>query len=1529
MPAKKSNQQGKKTGKRVVGSVNIGGDVAGRDINIAGGNVMVNKSIVSVSNEISSSRPNVRIQQLPLLLGDFTGREQELFELISAVKDGMNIIGLHGVGGVGKTSLAIMLADRLVFEYSDAQLFLDLKGTSHDPVLPIDAMKQIIRAYQTSTPLPEKESDVVTLYLNVLKGQRAIIILDDAANSDQLRALIPPRSCLLIVTSRRRFTLPGLQYAKIIDVLPEIDAFKLLLTIAPKIGKLASAIASLCGYLPLALRQVATLVSENPTLTPDTLEKQFRDTKNQLNLTGSEISLGLTYGMLTSDLQRKWSMLSIFPSSFDVTAASAIWKSDSSKARRVISSLQKYSLLEYLPKQRRYFIPTMARTYADTRLEPEEHDKAALRHTEHFLNVLKMLNNLYLGKKQGDKSNIILANEEWNEIRAGQKWSDASLILLYREWDNIRAGQSWVASHTLEAKSFSKLCSDYGIVGKDILDIYLTSLEKLRWLDDALAAARFLEDTIAECKHLDNTGHIYVDLGNNDQAITVFEQALSIAEKLGDEHAVQSIFEGLGNAYRTKSDIRRAIEFYEKGLSIARKISDHRGEQSILVGLGHAYANLGEIKAAIKFYEQALSITQQTGDRLDEEHALGNLGDVYVDISDIPTAIEFYKKALSIAREIGDLVEEERVLGSLGNVYENIGDNQEATEFYEQALAIARKIGDRVSEGAYLGNLGLVYADIGEHQQAIDLYEQRLIIAREIGDKRDEGNALGNIGNVYFSLNEFVRAIECYEKARVIAREIGDRIGEATASGGIGSAYLELGEIERSIQHFDKQLKIVRDIGERHEEGITLLNLGIAYSRLNDIDHSIENFQQAVLIMRETSDLLLEGDVLSELSEVLQIKGDYLQAASATIEAFKAYELVGAHDIEKIRSSALKFLTHVDTEVRQFAVGALAGQVTENDDIRIAFIARLSDTNQSVRSLAVDALGPLAVNDVGVRKALLSKLDDETSEVQQQIIKYLSGFVSTDPDVRAAIFPRISRPTYEKPSLEAIARDFFSAAGFEVRPTSSPLEFVCYPVADFWKAKIYQPIYTQCLIDRPLDRDIVMSIYGAAGAIIDSPKYIFVVISQTPEESGLIEISALRASEGVQIVPVDNAVIQQGRELQKEQEKLREYLSRFIGNRNLYDVRNPVVDRLNFFGRETKASELLEVLSEGRPLALFGLRKMGKSSLVQHLRDNSPFPVAYVDLQAGEELSALYNRILGSWQRSLRVHLPGFDWIPSKISAEASSGFGTATHELMTRLESSGHSSRLGVFIDEIEVIVPHVQSVEGLINPDELNRYLSFARALRGIVQETDRLSLLMIGVDPQFNRISRWLGQQNPFYQFFREEYLGPLSREDCIQMIRHIGRQMDIEYSDDAVNFVAEVSGGHPFLARQLCSATLETMENRVATKITLDDIIDAARVFIQRPGTADLVNENGLWGEVTDPILWPKMQVIENQNILTHLARHEAQQEKEILANGQDRVARERSVFELEHRAVLGRLEQSLKIQFGLFRHWIEKYQLKGE
>ncbi|MGQ4810263.1 hypothetical protein NKDENANG_03716 [Candidatus Entotheonellaceae bacterium PAL068K] len=124
-------------------------------------------------------------------------------------------------------------------------------------------------------------------------------------------------------------------------------------------------------------------------------------------------------------------------------------------------------------------------------------------------------------------------------------------------------------------------------------------------------------------------------------------------------------------------------------------------------------------------------------------------------------------------------------------------------------------------------------------------------------------------------------------------------------------------------------------------------------------------------------------------------------------------------------------------------------------------------------------------------------------------------------------------------------------------------------------------------------------------------------------------------------------------------------------------------------------------------------------------------------------------------------------------------------------------------FVNEVELIVPRETGPSRDPEPELLAHYLAVTRALRGLVQETDHL--LVVGVDLQLNRVNLWAGQQIPFYPFFREEYPGSLNRDDCIQMVRNIGRQMGLVYDEEAVDFIVEVSGGHPFLTQQWCSTT----------------------------------------------------------------------------------------------------------------------------
>ena len=726
----KGNQQGIVTqhdqrGQTVQGpQTNIAGSVQGPVLSgqidgpVAAGTgdaVDLRGSIGTVYKPSIIQREKLPVPRAPPPPQDFTGRGEEVEEILKSFDRGATITGLRGTGGIGKTALALVMADRLKSRFPDGQIFLKLEGTSPNPLKPAETMAQVIRAFRGSEEhLPEDQNELQGLYDSVLEGKRVLLLLDNAADDKQVIPLLPPKGCAALVTSRRNFTLPGMPQPFPLDTMKPEEARDLLLTISPRIGDRAEELARLCGHLPLALRAAASFLAVRTDLKPSAYLEELRSERTRLEKIGREgvdldleACFDLSYSRLPAETARVFCMLSVFPSDFDAAAEEVICQDE---GHQHLSELLRWSLVEF-PRpegEGRYHLHDLVRLFA---LSLQDEDKDLnLRHATYYQELLWKAEDLLL---QGKDS------------------THRGLQLFDLEWTNIQRGQNWTATNADEDLEAARICSNFAGAGS-ILNLRLHPQENAKWLLAALSAARRLESKEAEGAHLGN----------------------------------------LGIAYRNLGEPRKAIEYHEQALAIAREIGDRRNEGVWLGNLGLAYADLGEPRKAIEFYEQALKIFKEIGDRRGEGAELGNLGNAYADLGEPRKAIEYYEQQLVITRKIGDRRGEGNALGNLGLAYAALGEPRKAIEYHEQALAIAREIGDRRNEGKQLGNLGIAYKNLGETRKAIQFYEQQLSITREIGDRSGEGNALFNSSLALFELGKRSEAIEKAEIALQIHEQI-------------------------------------------------------------------------------------------------------------------------------------------------------------------------------------------------------------------------------------------------------------------------------------------------------------------------------------------------------------------------------------------------------------------------------------------------------------------------------------------------------------------------------------------------------------------------------------------------------------------------------------------------------------------------------------------------------------------------------------------------------------------------------------
>lgn len=674
----------------------------------------------------------------PAPLTSFVGRAQEIETLTQLLqRPAVREVTLTGPGGIGKTRLALQVAEQLAPDFVDGVLFVPLATVQSAEDVPLTILR--VMGHPDADPEPP-----ATRLVAAIGERNMLIVLDNfeqlARDAQQSHLATLLQSCpglKLLVTSRVHLRISGEHVLPVPPLgvpatapasgeSPEAvsDAVQLFVSrlqavqptfaLTPENAQLIAAICQRVDGLPLAIELAAArgAVLSLPELY-DRLQRRLpllsggsRDQPERLRTMHSAIAW--SYDLLDPPTQALLRRLAVFSGGISVAAVEATAPdADAGGTLDALGALVINSLLQRSDAAdgSRLLMLETVREFAQERLDQSGEAEAAQRaHALYFNHFMEELDPLL--------------------------WSSASSSLLNRvaqEHDNLRAALEWGLTH--DPALALALAHRVGAFWQ----------KRTLWNEGRVWLKRLLEATPAtpstdRAIALGRAGALAGDQGDFVEAVQLLNETLEMAEFLGDDGIKARAFRGLGIVASNQSDFPRANDLFTRALDHFRATEDDAGIARVLNDLGLVAERQGDHARAIALQEESLPIARRVGDDWQVCIVLGNLGGAHYDAGNFERGAALSREALQLSRELSDTFGVAVNLYNLGQAYGELGKTAEAVAYYTESLAIIESIGEHHLLSRALDRLGYALHVLGDPRAAARLHGAALALRESIGD---------------------------------------------------------------------------------------------------------------------------------------------------------------------------------------------------------------------------------------------------------------------------------------------------------------------------------------------------------------------------------------------------------------------------------------------------------------------------------------------------------------------------------------------------------------------------------------------------------------------------------------------------------------------------------------------------------------------------------------------------------------------------------------------------------------------------
>ncbi|MDG4761208.1 tetratricopeptide repeat protein [Micromonospora sp. WMMD710] len=722
------------------------------------------------------------VDWLPRSVIEFVGREQcvrRLHEQVARVQGRCSaVLVIDGMAGSGKTTLALHVARQLAPSYPDAQLFVDLRGHGdEDAVEPLAALFTLLR--QLGVPggrIPAELDHRAELWRRELGARKAVLVLDNVADSTQILPLLPTHpGAVVLVTSRRRLAELDVGPPESLPLMTLEEGLALLSQSAgvervASDPRAAAEVVRRCGYLPLAIRLAGSRLAHRPARRIKelaTLLAAEPPPLNQLHVGDRTLAraFATSYESIPEPAKRAFRLLSVHAGQLsaemvaallDLPRADTVWLLDDLVDRHLVEETE----------GGRYRLHDLLRQYARSQLLASDGPQGALMAVSRLLDFA-LHASLEAAKELHHSVDVP------GEVDAGPP-PRPDLI-----GPDCVAGVEWLERERVNLAMLVGLGAEHG------LHHHVWKLSRVLWrfyhvrgyFDDILYTH---EVGLASAEALGHqpaigTMHSYlasamVKTGSHQLASAHLNAAIAIFERLGDWQQSAKLRANLGVVNWLSGNLEEAVALGRQSLA-ERRLYDNRVPLA-LPNLGIALTSLGNWDQAVKVHRQHLFQARLNQDYYHLANALSHLAAVRVRTGQFRRGVIMLNSSLSLFRRTGHRYGEAEARNTLGVAYRGLDEFDLARRQHEAALELANDSGERHAQCAALNDLGITLLAMGDAASASDALREGLQLAGRISNPYEQGRALAGLAE-HFARVDPAEARRHWERALAIFRRMG------------------------------------------------------------------------------------------------------------------------------------------------------------------------------------------------------------------------------------------------------------------------------------------------------------------------------------------------------------------------------------------------------------------------------------------------------------------------------------------------------------------------------------------------------------------------------------------------------------------------------------------------------------------------------------------------------------------------------------------------------------------------------------